>query len=194
MRSLRPDVTEGPRQDILSCVGEVPGIHLRSIERRTDLPLGQVLYHLDRLERMGLVSSLRDRGFRRYYVTQTIGRGEKRMLAALRHATPRRILLALLRGPRRTHKELLDDVGVAGSTLSFHLQRLVEAGILRRLVDGGATRYEVAEPALAVETLVEHAASFNDGEVHRFAAEQRRAPAPTTPPATRDEPLPTVPS
>lgn len=172
MRPLKPDVTEGPRADILHTVERVPGIHLRSIERETRLPLGQVLYHLDRLERMSLVSSLKDGGFRRYYATADIGRGEKRVLAALRHETPRRILLSLLERPDRTHKQLLASVPVAGSTLSFHLQRLVEAGVLLRDERDGAVRYSVATPDEAAKTIVAHADSFGDAALTGFAARQ----------------------
>src|SRR5581483_82960 len=125
MRSLEPVVTEGPRADILRLVRRVPGAHLRGIERMTGLPLGQVLYHLDRLERMGLLVSVKDWGFRRYFVAADVDRREKRILGALRHDVPRRVALALLRSPGLAHKDLQAIVGVAGSTLSFHLQRLV---------------------------------------------------------------------
>lgn len=178
MRSLKPEVTEGPRSDILRVVAEVPGIHLRRIERTTSLPLGQVLYHLDRLERMGIVSSLRDHGFRRYYVTHDIGRPQKRILAALRHETPRRIVLDLLERPGQTHKELLSRVDVAGSTLSFHLQRLVEAEVLVRRDDApGGVRYEVAQADVAFETLAEHRRSFDDPAVDDFVETRSIVPS-----------------
>jgi predicted transcriptional regulator len=168
MRSLRPIVTEGPRTDILQVVREHPGVHLRSIERRTSLPLGQVLYHLDRLERMGLVDSARDQGFRRYYTSDDISHPEKPTLAALRHAVPRRILMALLDRPGLTHKELLGPAGVAGSTLSFHLQRLVASGVLLRERVDASTRYHLADAAIARRELVYYRESFRDPDVDRY--------------------------
>ena len=168
MRSLSPDVTEGPRADILACVTKTPGAHLRGIERMTQLPLGQVLYHLDRLERMGLVTSSKDAGFRRYYLAKDVGRGEKKYLAALRHQVPRRIVLTLLETPGLAHKELQPILGVAGSTLSFHLERLLASGVLVRQKVGGAQQYVVADPALARWELVFYRESFADEEVDRF--------------------------
>lgn len=169
MRSLPVEVKEGPRAEILRCVQRFPGVHLRSVERRTRLPLGQVLYHLDRLERMGLVVSMRDAGFRRYFVASEVSRGEKPVLMALRHAVPRRILIALLeRGPL-AHKDLQSIVGTAGSTLTFHLQRLSEAGVLDRVREGLGTRYQVARPEVARRILVYYRESFQDPEVDRFA-------------------------
>ena len=168
MRSLAPHVTEGPRADILACVTKTPGAHLRGIERMTGLPLGQVLYHLDRLERMGLVASSKDAGFRRYYLTKDVGRSEKKYLAALRHEVPRRLVITLLETPGLAHKDLQNVLGVAGSTLSFHLERLLASGVLRRQKVGGAQQYVVAEPETARWELVFYRESFGDPEVDRF--------------------------
>lgn len=167
MRSILPDVGNEARREILSCVHQHPGVHLRGVERRTALPLGQVLYHLDRLERMGLIASHRDSGFRRYFGVPHVSRAEKPILSALRHDVPRRLMLALLDRPGLQHKELQAIVGVAGSTLSFHLQRLVAAGVLRREREG-TTVYRLAEPDLALQELREYRASFDDPQVDRF--------------------------
>lgn len=177
MRSLVPDVTEGPREWILACVRDQPGIHLRGVERATRLPLGQVLYHLDRLERMGLIASHRDSGFRRYFSTGVIGRSEKPILSALWHDVPRRLVLRLLDGPGVAHKQLQEAVGVAGSTLSFHLARLVSSGVLTRVKVDHATTYRLAEPSLALRALATHGASLGDPEVDAFL-ERRGLAAP----------------
>lgn len=183
MRSIVPDVTEGPRAEILECVSRVPGAHLRGIERMTGLPLGQVLYHLDRLERMRLVASAKDAGFRRYYLAKDVGRGEKKYLAALRHEVPRRIVLHLLERPGLAHKDLQARVGVAGSTLSFHLERLVASGALVRRKEGPSHVYEVAEPAVARWDLVYYRESFADEAVDRYV---RRVLASLPDPAPLD--------
>lgn len=168
MRSLPPQVNSGPRLLILQCVRMHAGIHLRDVERRTGLPLGQVLYHLDRLERMGLLATQRDHGFRRYYATDRVSHEEKPILAALRHDVPRRVMVRLLASPGLTHKELQAHAGVAGSTISFHLQRLVDAGVLLRERRAGAHRYTLAQPDLARRELVTYRASFDDPDVDRF--------------------------
>lgn len=168
MRSLVPEVTAGPRADILQCVFDRPGIHLREVERETELALGQVLYHLDRLERMGIVVSSRDSGFRRYYGTREVGRGEKRFLAALRHELPRRALLQLLARGQANHKELQSALGVAGSTLSFHLARLLAGGVIVRDRRGASNVYTISEPDIVRRELIYYRESFRDPEVDRY--------------------------
>lgn len=168
MRTLPPEVTDGPRSDLLSLVARSPGIHLRHVERESGLPLGQVLYHLDRLERMGLIISARDAGFRRYYLTREVGRGEKRYFAALRHEVPRRALLLLLERSPRSHKEIQTSLGIAASTLSFHLQRLLASGVLARVPRGSANLYAIVEPDIVRRELVYYRESFRDPEVDRY--------------------------
>jgi predicted transcriptional regulator len=170
MRLLEPEVTNAARRRLYDHVLAHPGVHLREIERATHLPLGQVLYHLDRLERMGLLASARENGFRRYYDASTVSRQEKPLLAALRHEVPRRVVLALLERPGLAHKELLDLVPVAGSTLTFHLQRLLTAGVLtaERASLSVGPRYALADPALAKRELAYYRASFDDPAVDRF--------------------------
>lgn len=167
---------------------------MRGIERMTGLPLGQVLYHLDRLERMGIVASSKDAGFRRYYVAKEVGRGEKKYLAALRHEVPRRVVLALLERPGLSHKDLQGLAGVAGSTLSFHLERLLGSGVLVRRKVGGAQRYFVAEPAVARHELIFYRESFADEEVDRFVRRQLAclpgASVPGVPPPEVASPVP----
>lgn len=194
MRSLPVRVVEGPRSDILRCVEEFPGIHLRRIERETRLPLGQVLYHLDRLERMGVLVSARDAGFRRYFPSREVGRGEKRFLGALRQEAPRRILLHLLERGQLSHKDLQAAVGTAASTLSFHLARLVASGVVRREPRGAMNLYEVTKPALVRRELIYYRESFRDREVDRFVREMldrlvAPQPEPQTPPQSQPSPL-----
>lgn len=185
MRPLAPDVTEGPRAEILHCIEGSPGIHLRRVERETALSLGQVLYHLDRLERMGLVISARDAGFRRFYPARDTARGDKRFLAALRHEVPRRVLLQLLVAPRMSHKELLARVGVAASTLSFHLQRLLAAGVVLREREGTTNHYAITEPETVRRALIFYRESFHDVEVDKFVRAELARLAPPDDEAVR---------
>lgn len=180
MRSLPIDVpATGPRAAILRCVQEVPGIHLRQIERETQLALGQVLYHLDRLERMGVLVSVRDAGFRRYFAAHDVARQDKAFVAALRQEVPRRIQLTLLTLGAATHGELQSRLGVAASTLSFHLQRLANADVVARTRAGNANVYSLADAEATRRALVLYRESFRDPEVDRYVrGVLDRLPAP----------------
>ncbi|HLE95867.1 MAG TPA: hypothetical protein VI997_00720 [Candidatus Thermoplasmatota archaeon] len=157
------------RRSIFEYVRLVPGEHLRGIERGVALPFGQVLYHLDFLERHGLVTARKDGGFKRYYVRAIVGRSEKTYIAAFRHDVPRRVGVLLLLAGGMTHRELATRSPVAGSTLSFHLAKMAQQGVLARELLGGEQRYRVADERIAAKVLVFYRESWQDPLVDRFA-------------------------
>ena len=150
------------RRQIYEHVAEHSGCHLREIGRKCDLPLGTALYHLDRLEAEGLVTVRRDGRYKRYFPAQGLGRREKDLLSAFRHAVPRRVAAALLEGHAMTQRELCQAVGVSRSTLSFHVNSLIGRGILRREPWRPENRYLLEDPELARSILTRYRDSLGD--------------------------------
>lgn len=158
-----------PRREIYDLVRRAPGVHLRGIERELKLPFGQVLYHLDALERSDLVDVRRDGGFKRYFAKSAIDRSDKAILATLRHDLPRKITILLLVEPGISHRAIHARFDVSASTLSFHLAKMVENGIVQREPVGNENRYRIFDEAAAARALVLHRESFMDEAVDRFA-------------------------
>ena len=157
------------RRAIYDYIKRCPGAHLRGIEREVNLPFGQVLYHLDYLEKNGLLVAKRDGGFKRYFVKNLVGRKEKHFLASFRHELPRKIAILLLLHPDLMHHEILDYFEVSGSTLSFHLNKMVENGTLLRRQKGNENYYRLDDEKTAAKTLILYRESFTDEAVDRFA-------------------------
>lgn len=165
-----PDVLALPsRRAIFDHIRLVPGAHLRGIERELTMPFGQVLYHLDYLERHGLIVTRKDGGFKRYFVTNLVGRQEKGYIAAFRHEVPRKVAVLLLLDPGMTHRQLGAHLPVTGSTLSFHLAKMTEAGILARVPVEHEHRYQIVDEMTAAKALVYYRESYRDPVVDRFA-------------------------
>lgn len=150
------------RKRIYEFVETNSGSHLREIGRKCDLPLGTALYHLDRLESEGLLTVRRDGRYKRYFPAQGLGRRDKDYLSAFRHAVPRRIAVALLRTPLMTQRELCAAIGVSRSTLSFHVNSLIDRGIVRREPSRPENRYALEDAALTHGLLVRYADSLGD--------------------------------
>ncbi len=118
------------RRRIFEFVSSRPGSHLRECARDLELPLGTALYHLDYLVSHDLVVVRRDGRYKRFFVNNALGRVEKDYVSVFHHDVPRRIVTVLLAFKQRTQRELCGDVGVSRSTLSFHVNNLVNSGIL----------------------------------------------------------------
>jgi len=156
------------RRQIYEYILATPGTHLRGVHRAVALPFGQVLYHLNYLEKLDLVVVKKDGKFSRYFVTNLIGRKEKDVISVLRHEVPRTIAVLLLFRKEMSHKAILEHVPVSPSTLSFHLSKMVDAQVVAREARGRESIYKLVDEASVMKTLIRHRASFRCAVVDRF--------------------------
>lgn len=134
------DVTQ---RKILDYVSQHPGVHLRQICRELDLGMGNVQYHLYRLERTGKISSARRGFYRFYYLSALFGEKQRDVLSMLSLSTPREMLLHLINKPSSSQDELARGLGLSQPTVSWHLKRLVDLGIVEKQQVGRNATYRV---------------------------------------------------
>jgi predicted transcriptional regulator len=123
---------------LLSFVQRYPGVHLREIRRRLDIPIGTLDYHLYRMGREGLITIQFQGGYKCCFpaVVPEIGgpipEVDRKVLALLRLPAPRGIVLFLyLQGPTAP-AALGATLGTTGSNLSYYLNKLEEAKVVAR--------------------------------------------------------------
>ncbi|MFB6172500.1 MAG: winged helix-turn-helix transcriptional regulator [Haloarculaceae archaeon] len=123
-----------------------PGIHFSALVRDLDLAPGQVQYHVRRLSDAGDAVEERYYGQTHYY-PPGYDEWDQRALALLRRETAADVVQALAdAGPARP-AAVADEVGVARSTLEWHLDRLVDAGLVqKRRDDRGRVTLALAQP------------------------------------------------
>jgi len=80
------------RRDIHNTILKNPGIHLREIVRKTNIPKSTLKYHLTYLRKHNLIIKKEDRGCNRYFVSNTVGNFEKKLIKYLRQPVTRKIL------------------------------------------------------------------------------------------------------
>jgi predicted transcriptional regulator len=157
------------RDRVLSVIKETPGIHFREIARRLDLPMGAVEYHIHQLLKRDLIVARSEGRYKRYYAEGRHGSEEKRLLSYLRKTVPRSILISLMLKPGSRHRDMKEALSLTGSTLTFHLQRLVTDGVVIEKDDGGTKRFYVADPKGISASLIKYKSSFMDDLVESFA-------------------------
>ncbi|OGS45199.1 MAG: hypothetical protein A3K76_07055 [Euryarchaeota archaeon RBG_13_57_23] len=139
-----------------------PGIHLRELERITSLPLGVVRYHLDRLQREGLIFSEEDRYFKRFFPKGRIPNVPTDTFAALRQESLRKIVLYLLSNPGSTHASMMSAMDMPASTLSTYLSILLSKDVVKRERRGKENLYSVVDEEGVVKVLMVYRPSFLD--------------------------------
>lgn len=137
------------RERIAAHVEANPGVHFSDLVRELDLAPGQVQYHLRQLD-----LTAADLFGRTHYFPPDYDAFDRRVVAAARRETARDVLVTLLeRGPTAP-ATVADDLDIARSTLEWHLDRLVEVGLVRKSRDErGRVTLALARPDETLELL-----------------------------------------
>ncbi|MBW3582894.1 MAG: winged helix-turn-helix transcriptional regulator [Euryarchaeota archaeon] len=130
---------ESTRERVLETIRRFPGIHLRGLIKELDTSTALARYHIQVLEKEGRVRSSEVGGFVRYFPVEDykeLSRDEREMLNVLRQERPLEIVLTLLEFGPMQHRDLLETMGGSKGTLTYHLDKLVAAGIVRKVSRG----------------------------------------------------------
>lgn len=124
----------GVRETIYGYVEENPGAHLRGIKRGLSLHHGTLLHHLQMLESHGYLKSVRDGMYRRYFVTGAAPRFEGQEILAAQ------VEQFLKDHPGATNAQVAQALAKRPSLTYYHVQRLEQAGRVRKERDGREVR------------------------------------------------------
>ncbi len=150
------------RKRVYDLVVTKPGVHLREIERETNLPLGVVRYHVERLQREELIFAEEDRYFKRFFPKGRIPNVPTQTFAVLRQESLRRIVLHLLNYPGSTHTSMKDGLQLPASTVSTYLSILLRKNVVRREKRGKENLYFIVDEESVMKVLMVYRPSFLD--------------------------------
>jgi DNA-binding MarR family transcriptional regulator len=120
-----------------------PGVHVRGMAKELRLATGDLQYHLLWLERHGFVKTKKSGFYRFVYPTMVFKEEQEVLLGVLSQETPREILLSLLRDAGTTQGELARSLGCSQPTISWHMDRLVQLGVVGKKRTSREIVYEV---------------------------------------------------
>lgn len=157
------------RKRIYDQIKKAPGVHFRELQRRLELEVGNLQYHIHYLEKRNLIKASNDGNYVRYFVRdRSLNETERKILSLLRRSSCRHILIQLLNNPNLNNKELSKAVDLSPSTISWNLNKLVEAGIIERTKTGRISTFAVVDPLTVHELLICYKESFLDTLVDGF--------------------------
>ncbi len=157
------------RRRIVEHVRANPGLHLRALAEALTMPVSTLEYHTYHLVRFGHLSTREEGAFKAFYPAEGLDRRDKDILYLVRHEAPRRICAHLLLNPGATPADLKPATGLSGPTLSFHLNKLRKAGLLREEPAGRTKRLFIEDAERVASVLVTYRRSFVDDAVDRFS-------------------------
>lgn len=123
------------RAAVYDAIRDSPGSYVAEISEETDLPRSTVRYHLRVLEDEDFVETEKIRGKCRYFPTDTENQALTAVLAEDASAS---VLFAVARLEPANVSRIAAALDRAPSTVSHHLSRLDEDGLVERRRDGGS--------------------------------------------------------
>ena len=133
---------------LIRYINSQPGIRYRELLRLSGLSNGVLTYHITNLEKSGLIIANRNtkNKITRYY-PNNIPIEEADIIGHIRNNVARQIVLFILDRDSCTFNEIIKYTKKAPSTISWHLKRLKESGIIFVLHNTGRCQqlYKVAD-------------------------------------------------
>jgi predicted transcriptional regulator len=150
------DVPSGAmRRRVYRHVLQYPGVHLRGVEQQLGISSALASYHLHELEKGRWLRSYDMEGYTRWFPgprsqEARLSRRERKLLALLREEAALQVALVLLDRGGATHGELVEALGLAKSTVSYHVAKMERAGLVHHRQE----RVELADPDLTDSLLL----------------------------------------
>lgn len=132
------------RATVFEAVEDSPGVYLAELSEQLDVSRSTLRHHVRVLEAEGLIAAARVRGYRRFYPAHTEA---VELAAALNDEATAPIVDALARLGTASVTALADVIDRDISTVTYHLGRLEEDGVVTRERDGRAIVNRLAPEA-----------------------------------------------
>lgn len=156
------------RKKIYEIVRQYAGSHMREIQRISGMPFGMVSYHLSFLGKHNLIREEKDGNYVRYYPA-SLEKCDEKLLGLLRQRSVRTILLYIMGNEGCSHQQISEGVRLSPSTITWHLKKLTDHGIVRAEKRIKEKAYFLAVPEeRIVNLLICYRESFIDTLVDGF--------------------------
>lgn len=140
------------RKNLYLNIEKHPGVDLARLVEMLGLNKETARYHLKILALNGKISGLIKQGIARYFPSrEAISEFEKTVIHYLWIGTTKRILYLLLDSPGLTRKAIARNLGIAGPSVTWQMQRLAEDGLVEIICAGKYVQYFLTNDG--VETL-----------------------------------------
>jgi DNA-binding transcriptional ArsR family regulator len=135
------------------------------------MPISTLIYHLKYLKKLGFIEENLYKKYTRYYAPRKIDRIHKKLLNLFREEATRRVMIYLTLNQFSSINEISKNINRDRSTISYHLKKLRNAGVLRRYKINGEKKYVLFEGnGRLVDIVFTYGHSF-DEETRRLITE-----------------------
>ncbi|MFQ5941787.1 MAG: winged helix-turn-helix transcriptional regulator [Nitrososphaerales archaeon] len=152
---------------LIESIEKFPGIRYRELLRVTNLANGVMSYHIDVLDKNGVIKIGRKERVTRFYPT-TMDCYDMMIISALREKTLRKIILFILYNGDSTFNDIVSNVERAPSTVSWNMKKLQSLGLVEPVQKHEHILYTIRGKDDIIRLLSKYKVSFLDKMVDNF--------------------------
>ncbi|MFA6361949.1 winged helix-turn-helix transcriptional regulator [Methanoregula sp.] len=141
-------LTNATRSRIYETIVADPGIYFNELVRQTGVARSTLRYHIALLKMTGKITASKTGSDVRYFENSgKFSEAEQKILAFLHNDRERFICEYLIRNPATTRGDLEKVLGISGAAVTWHTNRLRDAGVLAVTKTGRTVQYSIAQDA-----------------------------------------------
>ncbi|MHA1648126.1 MAG: winged helix-turn-helix transcriptional regulator, partial [Promethearchaeota archaeon] len=138
------DVLENQKRDeLIGLIIDIPGIHFNEILRQIDITPGNLDWHLNILEAYKVIKKRKVGQYILYFSYYYKNPFSEVDLLLQKNDTTMKILYYIAKKPNIYQKILANELGLNRSTIKYHLDKLIKAGIVQKRKTGIHVGYYV---------------------------------------------------
>lgn len=137
------------RTRVYETIAANPGIYFNEISRISGISRGTLRYHLGVLQVTGKIAVMKSGSDVRYFENSgKFSDADQKILTFLQNGKDRIICEYLIHNPASTRGDLEKVLGISGAAVTWHMNRLRDAGVLTVVKTGRLVRYTVNPDAI----------------------------------------------
>ena len=150
------ELEQDTRSRIFNLILEDEGIHLREVCRKMNKKMGVIQYHINVLEKAGLISSLKDGRYRRFFINNRHDSDSKRnlIISVLKREPSLKILETLLEKEKVYHNDLANLLQISSQAITWHIKRLQAYELIDYKKEGKQKFYFIKEDVIPLLTSI----------------------------------------
>jgi len=121
------------RKEIYDFIKKNPGLKVRELSRKLDIPKTTLLYHIRYLEKIELVNEKKVGKSKLVYASKEIGKKEKELLEIIRDENTCKIFIYLCFSITFSTVEISKELKVNHNTASYHIKKLLDLDIIEEV-------------------------------------------------------------
>ena len=150
------------RKKIYEFILRNPGWHLSELARKLRIPKTTLNYHLKYLEKEGKITSRSGSVYLRYFPANKLKEIDKKILNIIRQDIPCEIVIYLFLNPYASRTKISEHLNKHPTTVSFHLDKLLEKDIIENYKFENEGRYKIKHTENVLNMLLRYGRHFVD--------------------------------